>query len=168
MPKPVEEMTREEIAEERAKLARVRQALENGSVSKPNPIADVQALFEARNAMLEQGMELPPYEIAPDDEETNEAPNLSDDEPVEAPWEYETTEYEGFPLEYRRPDESALLAISLSSMPGLGADQQMQIFTAFMGNHLSSKTLTHVLLRLVAPEDSFSMQDLIKVMTAQD
>jgi len=138
--KPVEEMTAEEIAEERAAIAAARAANAAGTPAIAERDAEIADL------------------IAQGEESTEEAP-----EPE--PWPHEHLEYGGLTLEVRKPNESALVAISMTSVPVLGAQGQMRIFTRFLMYHLSPASFVAVVEAMTDPDSGVDIQGLITELT---
>lgn len=149
--KPVEEMTREEVADE---LARVRaERAEINAAPLPEPELLVKEEAEAR---LSEAMGFTETEDTPEDEEEAPAP---------APWPHLTMEFGGRTLEVRKPDESALIAISMTGTPGLSPQTQMSIFTKFLANHLSPESFVVVVEAMTDPESGVNIQRLITALT---
>ena len=167
MTKPVDQLTpeeyaaeRAEIARERAELAKQKAALTNGNgtvlrafsdddlFNAPTHIVDVQEQRDTEGNVL--GMVM-----------------VEDIKPVPWPHEVKTLD-DGHVLEYRKPDSSALIAISMVGMDGFDATQQMHIFNKFMAKHLSMSGLSYVLGRMADPDDEFGLGELITVLTADE
>jgi hypothetical protein len=148
--KPVEEMTAEEIAQERAAIAAERAAKaaatpanDEGGYAVPkelDPTKEVADLIAAGNEALD-----------------------STEEPE--PWPHEFMDYGGLHLEVRKPNESALVAISMTSVPVLGAAGQMRIFTRFLSNHLSPTSFVAVVEAMTDPDSGVDIQGLITELT---
>lgn len=130
------EMTTEEIAAARAEIARER-----------------AELGMARAA-----------EIAPEVLASMAAAAPVEDAPAEE-WPHAVFEYAGLRLEVRKPDESALVAISMTGVPGLSPQVQMRIFTRFLTNHLSLESFVTVVEAMTDPESGVDIQGLITAMT---
>lgn len=147
--KPVEEMTPEEIAAERVAIAAERAALAAGTP------ADAEGGYAV------------PKELDPTKEVADliAAGNEALDEPEPAPWPHEFLDYGGLHLEVRKPNESALVAISMTSVPVLGAAGQMRIFTRFLSNHLSPTSFVAVVEAMTDPDSGVDIQGLIVELT---
>lgn len=142
MTKPVEEMTREEVADELARVRAERVAL--STVDDPE-----ERLKEAMG-----------FNDAPDGE--------AEDTPAEvgpAPWPHLTMQYADLDLQVRKPDESALVAVSMTGTPGLAPQTQMRIFTKFLVNHLSPESFVIVVEAMTDPESGVNIQGLITALT---
>jgi hypothetical protein len=151
--KPVEEMTAEEIAQERAAIAAERAA----------KAAAIPANAEGGYAVPK---ELDPTkEVADLIAAGNEALDSTEDEPEPEPWPHEFLDYGGLHLEVRKPNESALVAISMTSVPVLGAAGQMRIFTRFLSNHLSPTSFVAVVEAMTDPDSGVDIQGLITELT---
>lgn len=145
MSKPVEEMSREEVAEE---LERVR-ALR--AVDAPETVSNGEArLSEA------MGFTVTEPEGAPDTEGEGES---------ETAWPHQTMQLNGMTLHVRKPGESALIAVAMTGTPGLAPQTQMRILTKFLMNHLSPESFTEVIESMMDPESAMSMQTVIEAMT---
>lgn len=139
--KPVEEMTRDEVA---AELERVRAA---------------RADLDSPREKLLEALDLP--------QEGAEWGKLGEAEVAkEQPaWPHLTMEYAGQVLEVRKPDESALVAVSMTGTPGLSPQTQMRIFTKFLVNHLSPESFVTVVEAMTDPESGVNIQGLITALT---
>lgn len=146
MDKPVEEMTREEVA---AELARVRAAKVetngNGAASEEDLAAE-WARSQAAAAGIPQAAET--------------STKVDGDE-----WPHLTIEHAGMTLQVRKPDESALIAISMTGTPGILPQTQMRIFTKFLMNHMSPDSFVQVIEAMTTPESGVSIQSIIEKMT---
>lgn len=140
-PKPVEEMTAEEIASERAAIAIERAALANGMAAKHAAVVEPD-----------------PAPVDPNDGE-------KEDEPVPAPWPHQHMVFGGLELDVRKPNESALIAISMTGVPALGSQGQMRIFTQFLVNHLSPESFAVVVESMTDPDSGVDIQGLITALT---
>lgn len=139
MTKPVEEMSMEEIKAERAAIAAERMELMRKS------LVDSEILEEV------------PTPVSGDDED--------DDEDTLEPWPHTTMEYGGRTLEVRKPNESALMAVSMTSVPSLGPQTQMRILTKFLTNHLSPESFAEVVGAMTDPDSGVDIQGLITALT---
>lgn len=141
------------IAAERAELAKQRATL-NGN-GQPT---DADRLLAIRDQMIASEMISPDELIIP--------PVPAVDVPASAPWSHDTKTLEdGHVLEYRAPDSSAMIALSLVGMDGFDATQQSLIFNKFMTKHLSTSSLAYVLGRMMDPDDAFGLGELISTLT---
>lgn len=150
MTKPVEEMSMEEIQAERAAIAAERAALAK----------DTPAIAEAGYAVpaaLDPTKEIADL-LAKGDAATAE-------EPEPEPWPHQRLEYGGIELEVRKPNESALIAISMTGIPSLGPQGQMRIFTQFLVNHLSPASFATVVEAMTDPDSGIDIQGLITELT---
>ena len=143
MTKPVEEMTREEVADELARVRAERAALSEGGYAVPAELAPTKVFTDALSADSDE------------DDEEDEA----------APWPHLTMEYAGRTLEVRKPDESALVAVAMTGTPGLAPQTQMRIFTKFLANHLSQESFVVVVEAMTDPESGVNIQGLITALT---
>lgn len=140
---------RASIALERAELAKMRATL-NGGVPKVVDIED----FSFNN---------PGHIVAPQDVDEN-VPTEEADKP--APWTHDTRPMDdGYTLEYRKPDSSALIAISMIGDDAFNGGQQMRILNKFMSRHMSTSSLGYVLDRMADPDDAFDLGALISTLT---
>lgn len=137
--KPVEDMTREEIAAERAAIAAERQARANAR------------LLEAVDAPDEPEPEGPsaPESVSP------------------APWPHEFGRLLGNLIEVRRPSPAALVAISMIGSTGMDAATQMRVFSTFMVKHIGPNSLDLVLNLMADPDSGVEMQDVISALTGE-
>lgn len=142
--KPVEDMTREEVAAELERVRALRAVPE--TVSNGNG--------EAR---LAEAMGFTEPEGEPD-------PENDDEEPVAA-WPHEVLELAGMTLHVRKPGESALIAVAMTGTPGLSPQTQMRILTKFLMNHLSPESFTEVIEAMMTPDSGVQMQTVIEAMT---
>lgn len=143
--KPVEEMTREEVA---AELERVRAA--RADLDSPR-----EKLLEALD-LPQEGTEWGKLGEA----------EVAKEQGAEQPaWPHLTMEYAGQVLEVRKPDESALVAVSMTGTPGLSPQTQMRIFTKFLVNHLSPESFVTVVEAMTDPESGVNIQGLITALT---
>lgn len=149
MDKPVEEMTREEVAAELARVRAVKaEANGNGSASEEDLAAEW-----ARSQATAVGIpQLAEAEGAPDTTEV-------------MPWPHLTIEHAGMTLQVRKPDESALIAISMTGTPGILPQTQMRIFTKFLMNHMSPDSFIQVIEAMTSPDSEVSIQSIIEKMT---
>lgn len=139
MTKPVEEMSMEEIQAERAAIAAERAALANGAPAIADEHKDEIAELLAKGSETEQA-----------------------DAPV---WPHQFLDYGGLKLEVRKPNESALIAISMTGIPQLGPQGQMRIFTQFLVNHLSPTSFAEVVEAMTNPDSGIDIQGLITELT---
>lgn len=139
---------RASIALERAELAKIRASL-NGGVPKIVDIDDFSFNNPGHIVDAQDGDTSVP-------EDTTPAPWLHDKKTLD----------DGHELEYRKPDSSALIGISMVGMDGFDSSQQMTIFNKFMSTHLSTSSLSYVLGRMVDPDDEFGLGELITELTA--
>lgn len=165
MSKPIEEMTREEIDAERAALAAER--LATIAVTPEANAKLTEAIFPSNGAPpittageLREALDLPADGIGA----TIEAAKA--DEP--APWPHQRMSMdigsEVLELEVRKPSESALVAVSMSSLPGLTPQAQMKIFATFFTKHLSITSMGTVLATMADPDSGLDIGELIKKM----
>jgi hypothetical protein len=146
MTKPVEEMSMEEIQAERAAIAAERAALANGT----------PAIAEALTTDVpDRQAEIAELIAKVDDTEEPEVPA----------WPHQHLEYGGLDLEVRKPNESALIAISMTGIPSLGPQGQMRIFTQFLVNHLSPTSFAVVVESMTNPDSGVDIQGLITELT---
>jgi hypothetical protein len=168
MTKPVAQLSQQEydaeradIARERAALAKQRAALTNGDYLLTNGNGDTPRTLGALTD--DDAFNAPMHIVEPQEPE-----ELTDDA-TPAPWPHETKILDdGYVLEYRKPDSSALIAISMVGMDGFDAGQQMNIFNKFMAKHLSMNGLSYVLGRMADPDDGFGLGELISTLTADE
>jgi hypothetical protein len=88
-----------------------------------------------------------------------------DGESTPGPWPHATMSMAGHVLEVRKPDESALLGISMTGAKGLSPQVQARIFSQFLANHLSTDSLAVVLESMVDPDSELDVQALIQALT---
>lgn len=139
------------IAAEHAELAKQRAALNGNGFVPPSPVE-----------LLLQNDVPPPLVEALGQSGTTDVPKP-------APWLHDTKTLEdGHVLEYRAPDSSAMIALSLVGMDGFDATQQSLIFNKFMSKHLSTSSLAYVLGRMMDPDDAFGLGELISTLTKDD
>ena len=100
---------------------------------------------------------------APDPDETTPIPDPDEEKP--APWPHDHMMYGDLELEVRKPNESALVAISMSNVPVLGAQGQMRIFTQFLTGHLSPSSFTTVVSAMADPESGIDINGLISKLS---
>lgn len=147
MTKPVEEMTLEEVQAERAALAAARAA---------RPL-DAEAAAKLSEAIF-------PVEAV----QVDAAEEVAEPEP----WPHESTVInlpEGeMLLEYRKPSEAALVAVTMSTLPGLTPQTQMSIFATFFTKHLSPGSMGQVLAAMADPDSGLDLGELIKAMASID
>lgn len=176
--KPVEEMSLEEIAAERADIARQR--------------AELAA--EQKPVTLEAGYMIPPpdvYDAYPDlsaDLFSEPEPEATSEYPAEAiegafveaaavaaaedaeedgkpkPWPHEHLSYLGLELDVRMPNQSALMAISMLQQLDGHAELQMEIFNTFLANHLAPASLAAVIKEMTRPDSELGMQGLVQAL----
>lgn len=158
--KPIEEMTREEVADE---LARVRaaKAATNGAVTAPE---DDLAAEWARTQAAAAGVPEAEARLSEAMGLTDE-PEAEAEAPAPAAWPHLTLEYGGHTLEVRKPNESALIAIAMTGVPSLGPQGQMRIFSTFLSNHMSQRSFVEVVEAMTDPDSPVDIQGLIQAMT---
>ena len=149
MTKPVEEMSMEEIQAERAAIAAERAALANGIPANAEAGYAVPAEMDPTKEIADL--------LAKGDAATEQAPP-----PV---WPHQFLDYGGLKLEVRKPNESALIAISMTGIPQLGPQGQMRIFTQFLVNHLSPASFAEVVEAMTNPDSGIDIQGLITELT---
>lgn len=134
------------IAAEREELAKQRATLNGNGTPLPT--------------LVDKFVEIIADDLLPHDD----APAVEGTTP--APWPHDTKTLEdGHVLEYRAPDSSAMIALSLVGMDGFDATQQSLIFNKFMTKHLSTSSLAYVLGRMMDPDDAFGLGELISTLT---
>lgn len=181
MSKPVEEMSFEEIAAERAEIKRQREELAaerngttptGGYVIPPPDVYDAYPTLDSgllpADLLAEPGpepeaaFEYPAEEIEGAFVEAAAIAAAEDAEPE--PWPHQQLTYAGLELEVRTPNESALMAISmLHQLDGHG-ELQMEIFNTFLANHLSSSALATVIKEMTRPDSAMSLQGLVQAL----
>lgn len=80
-------------------------------------------------------------------------------------WAHDHLDYAGLSLEVRKPNESALIAISMTGVPALGSQGQMRIFTQFLVNHLSAESFATVVESMTDPDSGVDINGLIQKLT---
>lgn len=148
--KPIEEMTLEEVQAERAQLAAMRAA---------KPLTP-EASARLSDAIFADGGPVIDVPEAPAEEET----------PEPEPWPHQTITVnlpEGeLVLEVRKPSEASLVAVTMSSLPGLTPQVQMGIFATFFTKHLSETSMGQVLIAMADPASGLDLGELIKAMAS--
>lgn len=148
MTKPVDEMTLEEIQAERAAIAAERAKFYQEDLPK---------------AGFSVPAELNPTNMLPTLDEDQDSDDDDEDKP--APWPHSTMEYGGRMFEVRKPNESALMAVSMTSIASLGARTQMRIFTQFLMHHLSPASFADVVEAMTDPDSGIGINGLITALT---
>lgn len=160
MTKPFADMTDEEYAAERAAIAAERAELERKTAALTNGNGEYRPAPVLSDALVSQ--------LAPREDPGSPADAIGTEIKPE-PWLHDTkTLDDGHVLEYRKPDSSAMIAISMVGMDGFTAQQQSELFNKFMGKHLSLSSLVYVLGRMADPDDDFGLSELITVLTKDD
>lgn len=93
-------------------------------------------------------------------------PPVSDaPEPETSDWQYAYMNHQGLHLEVRKPDESALVAISMTGVGGLGSEIQLRVFTRFLQYHMSERSFMEVLDAMTDPDSEITIQGLVTAFT---
>lgn len=156
-------MTDQDFAAERAAISAEREELakQRAALNGNGAPTDADRLLAIRDQMIASEM------ISPDELIIPPVPAVED--PGLLPWPHAVKTLEdGFHLEYRAPDSSAMIALSLVGMDGFDATQQSLIFNKFMSKHLSTSSLAYVLGRMMDPDDTFGLSELISTLTKDD
>lgn len=182
--KPVEEMSLEEIAAERASIARQRAelaaeqktvTLEAGYMIPPPDVYDAYPTLES--GLLPMDLLAEP---GPEPEATFEYPaeaiegafveaaaaaaQDAEEESTPKPWPHEHLSYLGLELDVRMPNQSALMAISMLQQLDGHAELQMEIFNTFLSNHLAPASLAAVIKEMTRPDTELGMQGLVQAL----
>jgi hypothetical protein len=130
-------MTLEEIQQERLNLAAERNGNHPNDKDFKAVVADIEAtLSETR---LSEAM-------------------------IPEVWAYDHISFSGLELDVRKPNESALIAVSMTGSPTLDSTAQMRIFTRFLRNHMSLQSFTDVVEAMTDPDSGITIQSLISEM----
>jgi hypothetical protein len=145
--KNVEDMTLEEIQAEKDAIRRLR-AGEMTAEELRGHLGLPEGGLDSIQADVAQA-------IAVEPEEDESAPA----------WPHQVIDYAGLKLEVRKPDESALVAITMTGTPGLSPQAQLRIFTKFLANHMSEDSFTTVVEAMTDPDAGVDIRSLIQALT---
>lgn len=134
-------------------------------MTKPVEEMSMEEIKAERAAIAAERMELLRAEILEELPTPVSDDDEDDDEDTPEPWPHTTMEYGGRTLEVRKPNESALMAVSMTSVPSLGPQTQMRIFTQFLTNHLSPDSFAEVVGAMTDPDSGVDIQGLITALT---
>jgi hypothetical protein len=134
--KPVEEMTREEVAAELA-AARARRETAPSLYTGPESVDAAEDIVSTEQ----------------EDADTVEE------------WPHAVIEHHGLKLQVRKPDESALIALAMSGTPGIDPNVQMRIFTRFLMHHMSESSFVEVIEAMTDPVSEIDMQTIVAALT---
>ena len=149
--KAIEDMSLEEIKEAREELRRQREALEAESSDAYLVAAGAEDPIETlRDSMPdERGLTVP----EPEDEE--DAPE---------PWPHDVVEVGGISWQTRKPNESALMAVSMVSGGGVPETTAMRVFSKFLQNHMSEESFARALEEMTDSESPITLRGLVRAM----
>ncbi len=84
-------------------------------------------------------------------------------------WQHRTVLFrETIPLEYRDADEAAILALSMTSTPGLAAAVQLSIFSSFLARHLSANSFVLLASMMMEGHDGMDiMTEAVHTIVAE-
>lgn len=86
---------------------------------------------------------------------------------AEQTWSHDFLEFEGDKLEIRLPNEQALSAFSISVSKYMPAEVQNDMVGLFIAKHLSPDSYTHVLARMMDPDDpDYTKKTIGQLMSA--
>lgn len=142
MTKPIEEMSLEEIAAERAAIAAERAALKDQRQLQPETVVELPVLADP----------------APIEDQTTVAD--VEGEPEEAPWPHEHLVYLGLELDVRMPSQNALMGIAMLNQ--LEGNAQLYLFNQFLAMHLSPESFAKVASEFMRPDSEMTMQGLVQ------
>lgn len=137
------DMTDEELKDAREELARERAALDHARLNGP---ADLPVATNGNHPFMES------------------VPPAPADEPKPAVWPHQHLTYGGLTLEVRKPNESALIAVSMAGSAGVDPQMQMGVFTRFLNKHMSTDSFVTVLNAMTDPDSEISIQGIIQAL----
>ena len=140
--KAIEDMSLEEIKEAREELRRQREALD----------------AESSDAyLIEAGAEDPQDATGPE-------PDPESEEDAPEPWPHDVVEVGGISWETRKPNESALMAVSMVSGGGVPEITAMRVFSKFLQNHMSEESFARALEEMTDSESPITLRGLVQAM----
>jgi hypothetical protein len=141
----IDNMTREELEQAKREVAeaRARYAAETGKT-------------------VDEILSNPP--TAPDVVPVAVDPTKADEEEKPAPWPHQTLEFRGQVLEVRKPNQEALVAVTVAGVGVLDQRSQMQIFSTFLSRHMSPASMIWALTAMTDPENPVGIAELIQAL----
>lgn len=85
--------------------------------------------------------------------------------PAKPVWPHQVMTYQGHVFEVRKPDEAALIAVSMSSDPALGSQVQVAIFSKFLRSHMSPGSYVDMIMLMADSDAGLTIQGFIQALT---
>lgn len=81
------------------------------------------------------------------------------------PWPHSLDMFQNVALEYRKPNDSALLSLGMVMGGQVDANLQMKIFNAFLKNHLSASSYEQIVVAMMTPDSPITIEGVIGFLT---
>lgn len=147
------EFTQEQIDAEREAIAREYAALD---AAKTRTEADV-LLGAPLHMTATQTVSMPPEVVA-------DVEAAAEPEPEAAPWPHDHLVFGGMDLEVIKPNDSALIAVSMIGLLDGDGGLQVSIFNEFIAAHLSKPSLAKVIIAMTKPDAEVDLQGLVQAL----